>query len=141
MNDLECGLGERIIVSGAAVHSQQNEADLMALWLRERGVSPDRIVREREARHTTSNLRNAGRIVLEHGADRALIVTSDGDWLPRRRPRFSWRFAEQSYYVGFPWLSTFHLRCLLEFGHAVGELRWISPMHVEFRPSPRCLDH
>ena len=51
------------------------------------------------------------------------------------RGRYGWRFAEQSYYLGFPWLSSFHLRCILELGYRVGELEWLEPMHVRFRPS------
>jgi hypothetical protein len=129
--DLDAGLAPAVIVTGGAVHSPDNEAVLMREWLLGNGVSRERIVVEPCARHTTTNLRNAGRILLGHGAREALVVTSDGDWLPRRR----WRFAEQSYYLGFPWLSTFHARCLVELGYTVGELTWIEPMHVRFRPS------
>ncbi len=132
--DLRLGLAPSVIVTGGAVHSPDNEAVLMRQWLITHGVEPERIIVEPCARHTTTNLRNAGRIMLAHGASEALVVTSDeDDWLPRR---VGWRFAEQSYYLGFPWLSTFHLRCLVELGYRVGELRWLEPMHVAFRPSP-----
>jgi hypothetical protein len=131
--DLQAGLAPSLIVSGAAVHSPDNEAVLMREWLIDRGVEPARILIDPCARHTTTNLRNAGRIVLAHGAREALVVSSDEpDWLPRPA---GWRFAEQSYYLGFPWLSTFHLRCLVELGYRVGELEWLEPMHVRFRPS------
>jgi hypothetical protein len=121
--DLNAGLAPAIIVSGGTVHTDENEAVLMRAWLLERGVDPARVVLEPCARHTTTNLRNAGRILLSHGASEAVVVTSDG------------RFFEQSYYVGFPWLSSFHLRCLAELGYRVGELEWIAPHHIRFRPS------
>ena len=132
--DLRAGLAPAVIVTGGAVHSPDNEAVLMREWLLAHGVEPGRILVEPCARHTTTNLRNAGRILLAHGAREALVVTSDEpDWVPRAS---GWRFAEQSYYLGFPWLSTFHLRCLRQLGYRVGELTWLEPMHVAFRPSP-----
>jgi hypothetical protein len=73
-------------------------------------------------------------MVLAAGATEALVVTSDRpDWRPSRA---GWRCAEQSYYLGFPWTSSFHLRCLVELGYRVGELEWLEPMHISFRPSP-----
>ncbi len=130
--DLEVGLAPQVIVTGGAVHSRDNEAVLMRQWLLARGVPAWAVVVEPCARHTTTNLRNAGRIVLARGADRALVVTSDAAWRPSRR---GWRFAEQAYYLGFPWLSTYHLRCAVELGHTVGQLDWVGPMHVRYRPS------
>jgi hypothetical protein len=120
---LRAGLAPAVIVSGGAVHSDDNEALLMQSWLLAQGVPQDKIVVEPSARHTTTNLRNAGRILLAHGAREALVVTSD----------------EQAYYVGFPWLSSFHLRCLAELGYLVGDLKWLGPQHVRFRPSSRVL--
>src|SRR5262249_6756461 len=70
------GLAPAVIVTGGAVHSPDNEALLMKEWLVARGVDPARVVVEPCARHTTTNLRNAGRIVLAHGAREALVVTS-----------------------------------------------------------------
>jgi hypothetical protein len=131
--DLEAGLAPSVIVSGAAVYSPDVEAELMHSWLLDHGVAASRIIVEPHARHTTTNLRNAGRIMLERGAREALVVTSDApDWRPRRH---GWRVVQQSYYLGFPWLSSFHLRCLVELGYRVGELEWLEPMHVRFRPS------
>ncbi len=130
--DLELGAAPTILVSGAAVHSADNEALLMREWLLARHVRQDQILIEPFARHTTTNLRNAGRMMHALGAKEALVISSDGDWLPSRARH--WRFAEQSYYLGFPWLSTFHLRCLIGLRHAVGQLDWLGPMHVRFRP-------
>lgn len=117
--DLEAGLSSTIIVSGGAVHSADNEALLMRDWLVGRGVDPASILVEPCARHSTTNLRNAGRLVLAAGASEALIVTSD----------------PQTFYFAFPWRSWFHARCLLELGYRVGELTWLGPMHIVFRPS------
>jgi len=132
LDALERKLAPAVIVSGGSVHTRENEAVLMREWLLGRGVARERVVIEPCARHTTTNLRNAGRIILTHGGRDALVVTSDGAWWPRRT---GWRFAEQAYYLGFPWLSTFHLRCLVELGHTVGELVWLDEHHVRFRPS------
>src|SRR5262245_54338668 len=77
LDDLQAGLAPAVIVSGGAVHSDENEAVLMREWLLAHGVEPARILLEPCARHTTTNLRNAGRIVLRHGANEALVVTSD----------------------------------------------------------------
>jgi hypothetical protein len=113
------GDGATFIVSGGAVHSDDNEAILMRQWLLDHGVSATRILIEPCARHTTTNLRNAGRMVLAAGADEALVVTS----------------IEQRYYLSHPWRSSFHLRCLVQLGYRVGELTPAPGGHVRFRPS------
>jgi hypothetical protein len=117
--DVAAGLASTIIVSGGAVHSVDNEAVLMRQWLIGRGVDAARILVEPCARHTTTNLRNAGRMVLAAGADEALVVTN----------------GSQTYYLAFPWRSSFHVRCMVELGYRVGALTWLGPMHVVFRPS------
>jgi hypothetical protein len=117
--DLEAGIGGSVIVSGGAVHSPDNEAVLMREWLIGRGVDVGRILVEPCARHTTTNLRNAGRMVLAAGADEALVITSD----------------PQTYYLAYPWRSSFHLRCLVELGYRVGELLPEAPMRIRFRPA------
>jgi hypothetical protein len=124
---VDAGLAPSLIVSGGAVHSPDNEALLMREWLVERGLDPARIVVEPCARHTTTNLRNSGRILLGLGHTEALVVTSDCDG--------PWRVREQAFSLGRPWLSGFHARCLLELGYRVGELEWLAPHQVRFRPS------
>lgn len=116
---LAAGLATTVIVSGGAVHSPDNEALLMRQWLLEHGVDGGQILVEPCARHTTTNLRNAGRIVLAAGASEALVVTS----------------GDQLYYLAHPWRSSFHLRCLVQLGYRVGELGWGAGGHVRFRPS------
>ena len=113
------GHAATVIVSGGAVHSPDNEALLMRQWLIDRGVDEAAILVDPCARHTTTNLRNAGRILLAAGASEALIVTS----------------ADQLYYLAHPWRSSFHLRCLLQLGYRVGELDWHGDRLVRFVPS------
>jgi hypothetical protein len=137
-SDLALGLASHVIVSGAAVHSADVEAELMCDWLVERGVARDQILVEPYARNTTTNLRNAGRMMLERSWTRALVVTSDV--AADESPWHPWSYREQSFYVGYPWRSTFHARCLAEFGYLVGELAWLAPMRILYRPSPRVLD-
>lgn len=117
--DLEAGLSSTIIVSGGAVHSPENEAVLMRQWLISRGVDARQILVEPCARHTTTNLRNGGRLILTAGAREALVVTTP----------------PQSRYLAYPWRSSFHLRCLLELGYRVGALLPVGPRHIAFRPA------
>lgn len=116
---LAAGLATTVIVSGGAVHSCDNEALLMRQWLLDHGVDGGQILVDPCARHTTTNLRNAGRIVLAAGAAEALVVTS----------------GDQLYYLAHPWRSSFHLRCLVQLGYRVGELDWAAGGHVRFVPS------
>jgi DUF218 domain len=118
---LAAGLTSTIIVSGGAVHSDENEAVLMREHLLSRGVDERAILVEPCARHTTTNLRNAGRMVLAAGAREALVITN----------------GSQIFYLCFPWRSSFHVRCLAELGYRVGAFEWLGPMHVAFRPSEK----
>lgn len=113
-----------LIVSGGYVHPNQtphNEALEMKRALVERfGVPPEAVLIEPHARHTTTNLRNASRLVLRHGfpEDRPLLITTD---------------AQQSAYITG---TVFAERCLKEMGYQPGTLgRRLSPFDVEFRPS------
>lgn len=133
-DELARGVAPVAIVSGGAVHGADNEALLMREALLAHGVSPERILIEPCARHTTTNLRNAGRIMLALGMARALVVTSDAPWISLGASRF----LEQSYYLGWPRLSTFHLRCRATLGYPVGELSWLRHGRIRFRPSPAC---
>lgn len=116
-----------ILVSGGNVHpanTPHNEALEMKRALLALGVPADRIAIDPAARHTTTNLRNAGRFVLAHGLSRALVVTTRG----------------QSFYVGRPLVSTFHLRCLSELGYRVGRLRAVGLRRTDFVPAARCFE-
>jgi hypothetical protein len=102
-DDLLHGVAPLAIVTGAAVYSPDNEAMLMRAGLLAAGISPDRILLEPCARHTTTNLRNAARLMAAIGLRTAYVVTSDAGW--------PMRIGEQAYYLGWPNMSTFYLRC------------------------------
>jgi len=125
------GLASLLILSGGAVHSPDNEAILMYEWLTAHGVSPSRLILEPHARHTTTNLKYAGGIVLRAGESQALVLTSDDSGWRRIRT--------QAFYLGRPTLSSFHVQCLWQLGHLVGELTWLRRHQILFKPSKRCL--
>jgi DUF218 domain-containing protein len=111
-----------VIVTGGNVHPEgtpQNEALLLKAELIDRGVPPDRILVEGYARHSTTNLRNSARFMLDRGFQRALVVTS----------------ADQSAYFSFPWFFGFHVRCLRELGYLVGDLQPVDANRTLFTPS------
>ncbi|HXH16995.1 MAG TPA: YdcF family protein [Sphingomonas sp.] len=117
-----------IIVSGGRAHPRATrftEAEQMRAALIERyGVPADAIVIEPYARHTTTNLRNASRLLVTLGAplDKdALIVCNPG----------------QSDAIAS---AQFAQRNLTELGYVPGQVgRRLSPTELEFRPSPLSL--
>jgi hypothetical protein len=125
------GLAPYILVSGGSVHpsgTRNNEALMMRDFLVSRGVPPERILVDPFARHSTTNLRNAGRVMLSTRRVRALIVTGfDGGWF------------DQAFYFAHPVLSTFRARCRRELGYEVGALERIDEHHVSFRPAPEAM--
>lgn len=116
-----------IVVTGGNVHpagTVHNEALELKRELLALGLTADRIAIDPAARHTTTNLRNAGRFVLAHGFDRALVVTSFG----------------QSFYVGHGEVSTFRLRCKKELGHTIGRLVPVGLRRTRFSPTARVFE-
>eukprot|EP00027_Filamoeba_sp_ATCC50430_P001056 CAMPEP_0168555732 /NCGR_PEP_ID=MMETSP0413-20121227/8497_1 /TAXON_ID=136452 /ORGANISM="Filamoeba nolandi, Strain NC-AS-23-1" /LENGTH=242 /DNA_ID=CAMNT_0008586613 /DNA_START=19 /DNA_END=744 /DNA_ORIENTATION=+ len=117
-----------IIVSGGNAHPRNpptpyNEAYQMKTVLNtEYGVPNSRIVVEPYAQHSTTNLRNAGRFMLQMELKNATIVTGLG----------------QSFYFGHGWVSSFDERCLRELGYLVGELKAITDSETVFEPSENC---
>jgi hypothetical protein len=112
-----------ILVTGGNVHppdTPYNEALGMKRHLvGELAVPADRVVLEPYARHTTTNLRNAGRFMEAHGIEWGIVVT---DLL-------------QSFYIGRPAISGFEQRCREELGYSLGELVRAGPLRTRFRPS------
>lgn len=80
--DFKAGKAPFIVVSGGSVHperSRVNEAMVMREYLiNELKIPADRIIVEGIARHSTTNLRNSGRIMQEHGLKKAEIVSDPG---------------------------------------------------------------
>jgi hypothetical protein len=125
--ELAAGTAPVVIVSGGNVHPPDtpvNEALQMKQWLLAHGTAEERIAIDPCARHSHTNLRNAGRFLLIHGLRRALIVTS----------------RDQAMYFGQPRSSSFDGRCLADFGYVVGDLRAVDGNRVSFIPSGRVME-
>jgi hypothetical protein len=116
-----------ILCSGANVHPKNtpfNEAvELRRYLVDELGVPAWRVAIDPYARHTTTNMRNAGRFMLTHQIPKALIVSTRA----------------QSFYVSVPRLSSFHRRCRATLGYEVGRFRVGSHWTTHFEPSPDVL--
>lgn len=116
------GAAPLLLVSGANVHPDGTpyvEAMLMKRYLLDHAVPPAAIVVEPCARHSHTNLRDAGRFMLRYGLGKALIVTS----------------RDQAFYFANPRLSGFEERCLVDLGYRVGTFQSLPQSTVEFRPS------
>jgi len=67
-----------VVTGGRASEANLSEADAMAEWLIQRGISSSRIYRDEEALSTSDNIRNAERIIRRNGLAPSLaIATSD----------------------------------------------------------------
>ena len=113
-----------LLVSGGFVHPSQTEfaeaiemkRDLMARF----GVPADAILIDPHARHTTTNMRNAARLMYRYGMpfDKKALVTTD---------------LGQSQNIESP---AFAKRCMDELGYVPQQiLGRISPFDLEFRPA------
>lgn len=127
LDDYKAGAAPYVLLSGGSVHpsgTPYNEALMMREFLLERGVPEDRVLVDPHARHSTTNLRNAGRLMRELGLQRGLIVTG------YERAVFS-----QQFYFANPVLSTFLARCQATLGYGVGALKEVDDHHVAFSPA------
>jgi hypothetical protein len=113
-----------IILSGGHVHPMQtpfNEAIEMKKYVMEKFKVPEKsILIEPHARHTTTNFRNAARLVFRYGipADRMALVTSSED------------------HIALTTKEGFRIRCATELGYFPMEfISRISPVAAEFKPS------
>lgn len=101
------GIAPLIVLSGGHVHPDRtpySEAIEMKKYLiASRGIPAQALLVDPHARHTTTNLRNASRLLYRHGVptDRPLLVTSDFG---------------QSLYIGH-WHGMFGPRCQDELGY------------------------
>lgn len=113
-----------IILSGGHVHPMQtpfNEAIEMKKYLMEKFKIPEKsILIDPYARHTTTNFRNAARLVFRYGlpTDRNGLVTSSED------------------HIAIATKEGFRIRCSTELGYFPMEfIKRISPIAAEFKPS------
>jgi hypothetical protein len=113
-----------IILSGGHVHPMQTpfaEAIEMKRYVMEKYKIPEQsILIDPHARHTTTNFRNAARLVFRYGipADRKALVTSSEDHITSSTK------------------ESFRSRCLKELGYFPVEfITQISPVAAEFKPS------
>lgn len=130
IGDLDKFVAPFVLVTGGAVHPPGTscvEALMMRDRLIARGVPPARIVVDPFARHSTTNLRNAARVMLQTGLKRALIITG-----------FDNEMFDQAFYFANPILSTYQQRCRAELGYLVGELSSVDDHRVAFTPAPDC---
>lgn len=128
---LDGGRAPFLLVSGGNVHPRGTkcyEAVQMRDALLGMGVAADRILVDARARHSTTNLRNAGRLLLASGRDLALVVTVGGGIAGSD-------FFGQDFYFGNPRISTFYMRCRNELGYEVGDLCAEDEHQVSFVPS------
>ena len=116
------GKSRIVLVSGGNVappNTPYTEALTMKAYLIEHGLPESAIVVEPCARHSTTNLRNAGRFMLKYHLRTALVVTS----------------ADQAFYFGNGGISSFEARSQADLGYMVGELKNKTTTSVEFAPS------
>lgn len=113
-----------IILSGGHVHPMQtpfNEAIEMKKYLMEKFKIPEKsILIDPYARHTTTNFRNAARLVFRYGIPTELkgLVTSSAD------------------HIAITTKEGFRIRCATELGYFPMEfITQISPVAAEFKPS------
>ncbi|MEO8435444.1 MAG: YdcF family protein [Pyrinomonadaceae bacterium] len=113
-----------IILSGGHVHPMQtpyDEAIEMKKYLLEKFKIPEKsILIEPYARHTTTNFRNAARLVFRYGipADLKALVTSSED------------------HIALVTKDGFRIRCSTELGYFPMEfISRVSPVAAEFKPS------
>jgi hypothetical protein len=119
----KAGLAPFLIVSGGYVHPAQTpycEAlEMKKALIAEYGVPAEAILIDPHARHTTTNLRNAARLLWRYGFpwEKTVLITTDQG---------------QSAYIEAP---SFAERCRTEIGHVPYEgLKRISQFDLEFRP-------
>jgi hypothetical protein len=113
-----------IVLSGGHVHPMQtpySEAIEMKKYIMQKFKIPEEnILVEPHARHTTTNFRNAARLVFRYGipTDRNALVTSSED------------------HIALTTREGFRIRCSTELGYFPMEsITRVSPIAAEFKPS------
>ncbi|HEY9844448.1 MAG TPA: ElyC/SanA/YdcF family protein [Candidatus Obscuribacterales bacterium] len=101
IQDFREGKAPVIVVSGGCVHPEStrvSEALAMRDYLLSKNIPADRILVEGQARHTTTNLRNVGRMMADHGLTRGLVVSDETP-----RPLIT---TSQTFYLGSPFFTS-----------------------------------
>ncbi len=127
--DWQSGRAPFILVTGGNVWpdgTPYNEAMEMRRYLMEAHKIPaEAILAEPSARHTTTNLRNAGRLMRQLGLTRGLVVSSDAP------------IVGQSYYMqnADSIFGGLQARSLFETGVYLGRLSGVDASHTVYEPS------
>lgn len=124
----KAGMAPFLILSGGYVHPNQTpfcEAlEMKKALIAEYNIPAEAILIEPHARHTTTNLRNASRMLYRYGfpEDKPSLITTDPG---------------QSAYIEAP---AFALRCESELGYRpVKSFKRVSRFDLEFLPNPESL--
>ena len=131
VESFHAGKAPFVLASGGAVYPRGTpyvEALLMKRALLAQGVPAERVLVDARARHSTTNLRNAGRIMRAAGMARALVATLGGGL-------FGSDLFGQDFYFSNPVLSTFYARCDSDLGYRVGELEALDGGLIAFAPA------
>jgi hypothetical protein len=117
-----------IIPTGGNAHPSNprtpyNEAfQMKQVLFREYGIPAERIIIDSYALHTTTNLRNTARFLMQIGIKQATIVAS----------------VLQTAYIQHYDISGFKARCIKSFGYWVGDISPLTVTTTLFKPSPDC---
>lgn len=128
LQQFESGVAPFFFLTGGSVHppgTPLNEALMMRTFLLAQGVPENRILVDPHARHSTTNIRNAGRLILAEKRTSALIVTG-----------FERSIFAQDFYFSHDTLSTFDARCKKTLGHSVGTLSGVADHLIAYTPVP-----
>jgi hypothetical protein len=85
VKDFQAGLAPLILVSGGFVHPSQTKfceaIEMKKALIRDFGIPANVILAEPHARHTTTNLRNATRLIYRYGIpfDKPALIVTDTD--------------------------------------------------------------
>ena len=127
-DDWRQGTAPFILVTGGDVYpagtSHIEAIEMRRYLIDELGVPSDRIIVEPNARHTTTNLRNAGRYMKKMGLERALVVSSPTP------------LTGQSSYIQAAGrlIGGFHLRCRSDLGAVIGSFDRVDGWRTAFVP-------